>query len=411
MNAERTASWPFQPMASDGQLGFSIKVAAGLVAMAALTSFTGIGSTDLSIGNAPTATRLMTRPNVPPPPPNQLSAVAPALAKAVNDARPALGTLEGAPAVQFAGGLLARERAIECLAAAAYYEAGDDWTGQRAVVQVVLNRARHPSYPKTVCGVVFQGSERRTGCQFTFTCDGSLARTPSRQAWTRARAISSSALNGAVDLSVGAATHYHADYVLPKWSANLVKLTKVGAHIFYRFPGSWGRSSVFRKSVQPSDDAIIALQRLSAVPVGTDVANMDQTSLAPPELDLAGLVDAPSMSALASNNSIDKTEASSAIMLVPSPGSAAGGWAVDAMRRCAGRSDCQVFGWRSNDQLERNRMKPGQSGERPVFLFIRDRVSGMNVALWDCGVVLRPNVSECLPTNPAAVQRLLRKRD
>jgi spore germination cell wall hydrolase CwlJ-like protein len=75
----------------------------------------------------------------------------------------------------------------DCLTAAIYYEAAsepDD--GQRAVAQVVLNRVAHPAYPKTVCGVVYQGSERGTGCQFTFTCDGALARKPSRYFWDRA---------------------------------------------------------------------------------------------------------------------------------------------------------------------------------------------------------------------------------
>ncbi|MFN5901342.1 MAG: cell wall hydrolase, partial [Novosphingobium sp.] len=70
-----------------------------------------------------------------------------------------------------------RSRALQCLAAAVYYEArSESDVGQRAVAQVVLNRVAHPSYPNTVCGVVYQGSERTTGCQFSFTCDGSLAK-------------------------------------------------------------------------------------------------------------------------------------------------------------------------------------------------------------------------------------------
>ncbi|MCZ3110870.1 cell wall hydrolase, partial [Acinetobacter baumannii] len=67
-------------------------------------------------------------------------------------------------------------RAIDCMAAAVLYEAGDDAVGQRAVAQVVINRVRHPAFPKTICAVVFQGSDRATGCQFTFTCDGALVR-------------------------------------------------------------------------------------------------------------------------------------------------------------------------------------------------------------------------------------------
>jgi hypothetical protein len=88
-----------------------------------------------------------------------------------------------------AGSAEDRARARTCLAQTAWYEAGQDRAGQQAVVQVVLNRVRHPAYPKTICGVVFQGSERRTGCQFTFTCDGSLARVPSAAAWKDALAV------------------------------------------------------------------------------------------------------------------------------------------------------------------------------------------------------------------------------
>jgi hypothetical protein len=138
-------------------------------------------------------------------------------------------------------------RAVDCLTAAVYYEAGfESLEGQRAVAQVVLNRVRNPAFPKTVCGVVFQGANRKTGCQFSFTCDGSLGRTPNQAVWTRARAVAAAALNGMVSAAVGNATHYHADYVAPYWSSHLVKLTKIGAHIFYRWTGGWGMPPAFR---------------------------------------------------------------------------------------------------------------------------------------------------------------------
>lgn len=91
--------------------------------------------------------------------------------------------------------------------------------GQAAVAQVVLNRVRHPAFPGTVCGVVYQGSQRKTGCQFTFTCDGSLTRrTMSQSAWQRARAIAANTLSGNVNSTVGLATHYHTNWVYPYWS-------------------------------------------------------------------------------------------------------------------------------------------------------------------------------------------------
>jgi hypothetical protein len=143
--------------------------------------------------------------------------------------------------------LVSHQSAVDCLTAAIYYEAASEsMTGQRAVAQVVLNRMRHPAYPKSICGVVYEGSERRTGCQFSFTCDGSLARTPSRTGWDRARGIATAALGGYVERSVGTATHYHTTWVVPYWAWSLDKITLVGAHIFYRWKGYWGRPAAFK---------------------------------------------------------------------------------------------------------------------------------------------------------------------
>jgi hypothetical protein len=145
------------------------------------------------------------------------------------------------------GSEIDRVRAEQCLTMAVYYEAAtesDD--GQRAVAQVVLNRVAHPAYPNTVCGVVFQGSERSTGCQFTFTCDGSLAKRPMAYWWNRANRVAREALAGFVYAPVGLATNYHATYVHPNWSDILLPVTTIGAHRFYRLPGAGGMSRTFR---------------------------------------------------------------------------------------------------------------------------------------------------------------------
>ncbi|HZC39006.1 MAG TPA: cell wall hydrolase [Sphingomicrobium sp.] len=139
-----------------------------------------------------------------------------------------------------------RGRALECLTQAIYYEAAAEGAdGQRAVAQVVLNRMRHPGFPSSVCGVVYQGSELPTGCQFTFTCDGSLARTPLPAVWAQAKRIAGEALAGSVDAAVGHATHYHADYVVPYWADSLLKQVQIGHHIFYRLRGGLGSSAAF----------------------------------------------------------------------------------------------------------------------------------------------------------------------
>jgi spore germination cell wall hydrolase CwlJ-like protein len=137
---------------------------------------------------------------------------------------------------------------LQCLTAAVYYEArSEGLEGQRAVAQVVLNRVRHPAFPKSVCGVVYQGSRRRTGCQFSFTCDGSLRSGREPGAWARARHVATTALAGGVYGPVGLATHYHANYVRPWWAAAMRRAVSVGSHIFYRWRGEWGDPKSFRR--------------------------------------------------------------------------------------------------------------------------------------------------------------------
>lgn len=136
-----------------------------------------------------------------------------------------------------------RARAVDCMSwAIAYESAHQPIAGQEAVGQVILNRVRDPHRPKTVCGVVFEGSERRTGCQFTFACDGSLHRRLSADTMLIARSVASAVLDGAAPAHVGGATHYHADYVLPIWAATGRRVAKIGAHIFYEMPGDAGRA-------------------------------------------------------------------------------------------------------------------------------------------------------------------------
>jgi hypothetical protein len=176
-----------------------------------------------------------------------LSVEAPEVAQEVNALRPFSG-LPIRPMRPFVLNADAndRARAVHCMAQAVYYEAArEPVRGQQAVAQVVLNRMRHPAYPKSVCGVVFQGAARATGCQFTFTCDGSLRWAPQADLWRRAETVAKTALAGYVDRDVGSATHYHASYVAPYWAPTLVKMTQVGAHIFYRWTGPWGEPPAF----------------------------------------------------------------------------------------------------------------------------------------------------------------------
>ncbi|MEP2101196.1 MAG: cell wall hydrolase [Parasphingorhabdus sp.] len=148
--------------------------------------------------------------------------------------------------VAFRASAIDNSRALQCLTSAVYYEAGlEPDAGQRAVAQVVLNRVRHPSYPGTICGVVFQGSERRTGCQFSYTCDGSLRRAPSKYHWNRAKKVAALALAGTIASPVGTATHYHTTEIYPYWAPSLRFLGTIGAHRFYSWKGSAGKAKAF----------------------------------------------------------------------------------------------------------------------------------------------------------------------
>ena len=138
--------------------------------------------------------------------------------------------------------------ALRCMTQAIYYEAANEPdAGQRAVAQVVLNRVRHPAYPSSVCGVVYQGWDRPV-CQFSFVCDGALRRAPMASLWQRAERVAKASLGGHVESSVGSATHYHADYVVPRWAYTLGKVRQIGAHIFYRFPGNPGEARAFTRA-------------------------------------------------------------------------------------------------------------------------------------------------------------------
>jgi spore germination cell wall hydrolase CwlJ-like protein len=166
-------------------------------------------------------------------------------AKLINAALPfANGPLHSARPFEVSGSDVDQRRALLCLTQAVYYEAGyEPADGRRAVAQVVLNRMRHPAFPKSVCGVVYQSNGRV--CQFTFVCDGSLYRQPALGAWKQAEAIARAALAGYVETRVGEATHYHADYVAPRWAPLLAKVSQIGQHIFYRWPGAWGQPAAF----------------------------------------------------------------------------------------------------------------------------------------------------------------------
>jgi hypothetical protein len=226
----------------------------------------------------------LSRPGDPPPPPGDLPletflpqqtlALGAAQALVDNYARP-LTRINPTPPSFDSTWLSETDRvaAGTCLATAIYYEAnGEPPSGQQAVAQVVLNRLRNPHYPKSVCAVVYEGAERRTGCQFTFACDGSLARRPSPEGMARARRVADAALHGMVSTLAGQATHYHTVWIVPRWAGELLKVAIIGHHVFYRPPRPYGGYASASLPVVASDGTIapVPLSERTAASGGTD---------------------------------------------------------------------------------------------------------------------------------------------
>ena len=132
--------------------------------------------------------------------------------------------------------LMSRRGAEFCLATAVYFEARDEpIKGQRAVAAVILDRVRTPGRPKTICGVVFEGSWRKTGCQFSFACDGRPDVPHWRSRWLRAQRSAAYVLHHRDSCRmVRGATFYHTKFVHPRWDRHMVRVARIGLHVFYR---------------------------------------------------------------------------------------------------------------------------------------------------------------------------------
>ncbi|HST35786.1 MAG TPA: cell wall hydrolase, partial [Allosphingosinicella sp.] len=177
-----------------------------------------------------------------------------------------------------------RMRSHDCLAQAIYYEArSESEDGQRAVAQVVLNRVRHPAWPNSICGVVYQGPMRPGGgCQFTFTCDGSLAYRASGPTWDRAQRLAAEAIAGRVYAPIGMSTHYHTSAVFPAWAPRLVKTAVIGAHNFYRLPGLAGAPGAFDMAYAGNEPVVRASFYMAGSRGGASSTAGEVPAYAPP---------------------------------------------------------------------------------------------------------------------------------
>ncbi|WP_242416715.1 cell wall hydrolase [Sphingomonas panni] len=338
-------------------------------------------------------------PTIPPPPvePAEFRNLPPDEARAFNATVPFFdGPNPAARPFRFAGDAENRARATDCLAAAVLYEAGDDTKGQRAVAQVVLNRARHPAFPASICGVVFQGSERRTGCQFTFTCDGALTRRYPDAFWERARQVAAAALSGSVYAPVGYATHYHTDWVVPYWQSSLSKIAAVDTHLFFRWAGWWGTPGAFRQRAGDEEPRIMQLTPYSDVHKLPEVLAVEQEAGMLTGRFAGGSVPRPS--------SDDPDTFLVALDSAGPPDS----WPALAVAACGDRVRCKFIGWRDKTAVPAQAAAASEQAavETMSFAYYRDRAVPLERRLWNCQQVPRRAV-DCMrrgaPPPPPAV--------
>ena len=360
--------------------------------------------------------------NVPVVEPLELKEVPVEIAKKINDATPF--TKEPVPPAQpfrVVGNDIDVARATDCLAAAIWYEAGaETLAGKKAVAQVVLNRVRHPAFPKSVCGVVFQGQERATGCQFTFTCDGALMRVPGVAAWNQTRQLARIMLNGEVFKPVGVATHYHTDWVLPAWSAKLDKVHKEATHLFFRWTGFWGTPAAFRGRYAGTEPAVQKLVMLSPAHAQVEADDMVIGDLppldpgaAPPgtEGQMPG-ANAPVGNGIPPNPYGFKPRLQSPsgdfiAFVVPrntDPGQLLG----LVLSSCSVKPYCKVLVWTDNRRAPTKMPVSDDQLAAMSMSYLRNRSNGLDKVLWNCDIFPRPDPNQCMkqrvvPPAPAPV--------
>jgi spore germination cell wall hydrolase CwlJ-like protein len=143
------------------------------------------------------------------------------------------------------------DRDVGCLARGIYFEArGEPTRGKLAVGRVILNRVESKAYPNSVCRVVYQNDHMRNRCQFSFACDGKADKITDHKSWKEIvgyaewllsqDAIDRAGQNAAdpVATELWTSTHYHADYVSPRWAKYLTLTGRIGRHLFYLDPAA-----------------------------------------------------------------------------------------------------------------------------------------------------------------------------
>jgi len=312
----------------------------------------------------------------------------------------AVGFAEAGPGkatpFSFRGSSADRARARDCLALAGMAEAGGGDGDQRAVMQVILNRVRHPAFAKTVCGVVFEGSQRPTGCQFSFTCDGSLARRYSDAAWRASRARADEMLAGAIDATVGNATHFHANYVYPWWSDKLDKVAQVGPHIFFRWRGFWGTRNALSARYGGGEPDPLRLQE-TALTVAT--ANPLPTLMQGGEAVRSITTEMVNQTTEGGDATPSSPGAGIHFVLV-SPSDAPAALVDKARSLCGSEGYCRVQGWSDANNIPAKLPLTEEARRSVRFSFVSASANAAEAIFFDCRTFPAPDVGTCLPTRP-----------
>jgi len=363
---------------------FALLTVAAIVGVLYASSLSGPAS--YSVRLPPVAPPASTVPEVLP---MELAPVTEDDARAANAKIPLItkGVVAARPFV-YSGDADNRGRARDCLAAAMLYEAGDDNLGQRAVGQVIVNRARHPAFPKSICGVVFQGSERVTGCQFTFTCDGALARRYSDAAWTRAQVNAEIVLAGGVDPRVGLATHYHTDWVRPYWSDSLEKIAIVDTHLFFRWPGYWGTPGAFRGAISGVEAPVAKMAALSPLHMAGLPAELAAT-------DVDAAVGEPRITGGAVPGQV-VSGGRETITITLDRKATPESFVTLALRLCGTREYCKFMGWTNPTLKPETEAMSDTQRAAMTFSYLRDDKAGFEKALWNCSEYKRDDVRQCM---------------
>lgn len=295
----------------------------------------------------------------------------------------------------FHGSSADRLRARDCLALAGMAEAGGGDGDQRAVMQVILNRVRHPAFSNSVCGVVFEGSQRPTGCQFSFTCDGSLARRYSDKLWEASRRRAEEMLGGATYPPVGNSTHFHADYVYPWWSDELDKVAQVGSHIFFRWRGFWRTARALSARYSGGEPDPMALRATAeAVAAANPLPTLLESGTAVRSIMQEQVAETPAADADAEAS---PSPGAGVHFVLISPTDAPSELVARARQLCSGEGYCRVQGWTDAANIP-SRLPLAEEARRTLrFSFMAGGAGGSEAVFFDCRMFTAPGSGTCLP--------------